>query len=328
MENMNGSFSKWFYLGLVGIVLGLILIYNGKGKNKSKSMENGYFIMILGFIGVVSEWTDFANVLCALLLICIFFILIDKLFLSKTKVAKVDKPHYIYYSYDFFPVLFVVFGLRAFFFEVYEIPSSSMRPSLLVGDFVLVNKYFYGIREPFTNKVLYPINEINRGDVVVFKDKLVRNRDLIKRVIGIGGDKIEYYAKRLTVNGKVLDYTSDGNYTYMENFPGHGDVQLSTDRYVENLFGVSHKIITMSQVPTVVQDQVLIFNDKGNCTYHDNDGFTCIVPKGEYFMMGDNRDNSFDSRYWGFVTNKSVLGKAYYVVANFHEFPNRFWVKI
>ena len=246
MENMSDSFSKWFYLGLVGIALGLILIYNGKGNNKSKSMENGYFILILGFIGIISEWTDFANVLCALVLICTFFIGLDKLFLAKSRMPNQDKPHYIYYSYDFFPVLFVVFALRAFFFEVYEIPSSSMRPSLLVGDFVLVNKFFYGFREPFTNKVFFPVNEVHRGDVVVFKDKLVRNRDLIKRVVGIGGDKIEYYGKRLTINGKVLDYSSDGTYSYMENFPDHGDVELNTDQYVENLFGVKHKIINIS----------------------------------------------------------------------------------
>lgn len=312
--------SKWFYLGSVGIILGIILIYRARGQNNSKIMENGYFIFILGLVGVISEWTDFATVLFFFTIFTGAILIVDKLLLKKKRAANVNPPHYIHYSREFFPVVLGVFILRAFLFEAYQIPSSSMRPDLTVGDFILVNKFTYGIREPITNRVLIPVNDIKRGDVVVFKDQNIHNRDLIKRVIGLPGDKIEYYNKRLTINGQALDYTNAGTYDYVDNVSDNQTLNFHNQRYIENLTGVRHAIITWDEVPPLFAQQVLNFPHKANCTYSGNDGFSCVVPPGEYFMMGDNRDNSFDSRYWGFVPNKDILGKALLVWMNFHDF--------
>lgn len=319
MESMQAGLSRWFYLGLVAIVLGVFLIYRAKGQNKSKTMENGYFIFILGLVGVISEWTDFATVLLIFVVLTGIVLLIDKLFLRKKRGVSANRPHYVHYSREFFPVVLAVWILRAFLFEAYQIPSSSMRPDLTVGDFILVNKFSYGLREPVTNHVVVQVDKIKRGDVVVFKDQNVRNRDLIKRVVGIGGDKIEYTNKRLTINGQPLVYEDNATYDYMDSM---GDKQMNfhNQRFVENLSGVKHSIITWDEVPALFYSQVLDFKGRENCTYQDNDGFTCVVPQGSYFMMGDNRDNSFDSRYWGFVPESAVLGKAIYVWMNFHDF--------
>ena len=326
MEASTQGFSKWFYLGILAIIIGIILIIISKGNNKSKSMENGCFVLILGAVGVISEWTDFATVLFVFVLISGVILILDKLILAKKRQLNAPKPHYVHYSREFFPVVLGVWILRAFLFEAYQIPSSSMRPDLTVGDFILVSKYSYGIREPFTNKVLIPVGEVHRGDVMVFKDQEVKNRDLIKRVIGIGGDKIEYLNKRLTINGVALSYTYNGTYSYTENY-SEGVFNFDDQKYIEDLFGVKHPIITYDRMPSIILSGVKDFPNKKNCIYMDNNAFTCTVPQGEYFMMGDNRDNSEDSRYWGFVPNDAILGKAIYVIINLHDFK-RIWEKI
>lgn len=331
MEMAAQSLSTWFYLGVVATLVGLFLIYKGRGNFKSKLLENGYFILILGLVGIISQWTDFATVLFIFVVVSGSLILVNKLGLIRgIIVEKQDNlsgqtqeqpPHYIYYAKEFFPIVLVVWLLRAFLFEAYEIPSSSMRPDLIVGDFILVNKFTYGIRNPFTNNIMIPVSTIKRGDVVVFKDQTVKNRDLIKRVIGLGGDKIEYYNKRLTINGIALKYEDAGTYDYTDYFSQVGDVDFHTQKYIEDLLGVKHEVITWDQVPPIITKHVRAFPKRNNCTYDvNNDGFTCVVPQGEYFMMGDNRDNSEDGRYWGFVPEQSILGKAMYVWLNFHEF--------
>lgn len=327
MEVISQSLSKWFYLGAISVVIGAFLIFMARGQNKSKRMENGYFLLILGFVGVISEWTDFATVLFIFVIIASIVLVIDKLFLISTREAVTPKQHYVYYAREFFPVVLGVWVLRAFLFEAYQIPSSSMRPDLTVGDFILVNKFNYGIREPFTNKVLIKIDEVKRGDVIVFKDQQVKNRDLIKRVVGVGGDRIEYQNKRLTINGAELKYTPDGTYTYSENYPEVGNFTFYNEKFIEDLTGVKHPIITYDQVPSLNVENVINFPNKSNCIYVNDNGFSCTVPQGEYFMMGDNRDNSADSRYWGFVPNKDILGKAIYVIINLHDFK-RIGIKI
>lgn len=307
--------SIWFYLGLIVTLTGLIIIAKARGQSQSKSLENGYFLLILGGVGIISEWTDFATVLLCFVLITGAILLGYKLLGSKSA----NKPHYVHYSREFFPIVFCVWILRAFLFEAYQIPSSSMRPTLSVGDFILVNKFDYGIREPFTNKVLINIHQVKRGDIVVFKDPTTKNRDLIKRVIGLPGDKIDYTNKKLTINGKALQYSDNGNYTYQEQ-QSNENMTFNDQRLSESLFSVTHSILNWDQVPSVIKEQVLDFKGRDNCTYINNDSFNCTVPNGEYFMMGDNRDDSYDSRYWGFVPDKDILGRAFYILINFHDF--------
>jgi signal peptidase I len=220
------------------------------------------------------------------------------------------QPTWIEYSGSFFPVIALVFFLRSFLYEPFKIPSESMVPTLLVGDLILVNKFTYGIRLPIINKKIVEINNPQRGDVMVFKYPVDNSTDYIKRVVGTPGDKIEYRNKRLSINGKELsyqkqeDYLSDQRLTY--------SLQLT-----EDLTGVQHRILNDGNKPTYEPGGVspMVLGNRA-CQY-DSEGFVCTVPAGQYFMMGDNRDNSADSRYWGFVPDQNIVGKAFFVWMNF-----------
>jgi signal peptidase I len=218
------------------------------------------------------------------------------------------QPTWIEYSGSFFPVIALVFFLRSFLYEPFKIPSSSMVPTLLVGDLILVNKFTYGIRLPVLNKKIVQINDPQRGDVMVFKYPMDMSQDYIKRVIGVPGDKITYENKRLTVNGVEVKYTPLDDYLSDERM-------AYNKQFEENLTGVSHRILNDEAKPTYTRESVFPFAQSENCQYR-YEGFTCVVPAGNYFMMGDNRDNSLDSRYWGFVPDKNIVGKAFFVWMN------------
>ncbi len=218
------------------------------------------------------------------------------------------QPTWIEYSGSFFPVIALVFFLRSFLYEPFKIPSTSMVPTLLVGDLILVNKFAYGIRLPILNKKIIEIGDPQRGDVMVFKYPKDVAIDYIKRVIGVPGDKIVYQNKRLSVNGKDVSYQTLPDYLDDE----HLDY---SKQLTEDLTGVQHRILNDDKSPPITLAGVGDFPNKEMCTYNQ-DGFACTVPAGNYFMMGDNRDNSADSRYWGFVPNKNIVGKAFFVWMN------------
>ncbi|CAN5440603.1 signal peptidase I [soil metagenome] len=224
------------------------------------------------------------------------------------------QPTWIEYSGSFFPVIALVFFLRSFLFEPFKIPSSSMVPTLLIGDLILVNKFTYGVRLPIINKKIIEVNEPKRGDVMVFKYPKDVSLDYIKRIVGVPGDKIVYKNKRLAVNGKELSYKE------MPDFLNQ-DGQLSySKQFSEDLTGVEHKLLNNDDRPSfVINPRDYPYRD--HCTYNA-EGFACTVPAGHYFMMGDNRDNSEDSRYWGFVPDKNIVGKAFFVWMNYDNFPN------
>lgn len=221
--------------------------------------------------------------------------------------ALLKQPTWIEYSGSFFPVIALVFFLRSFLFEPFKIPSSSMVPTLVIGDLILVNKFTYGIRLPIINKKIVEINSPQRGDVMVFKYPNDMSLDYIKRVVGVPGDKISYKNKRLTVNGKNISY---------EPLPDYLDEEHLTyfKQFSENLTGVSHKILNNDRAANYVLNPEA-FPQHELCHY-DLEGFDCKVPAGSYFMMGDNRDNSLDSRFWGFVPDKNIVGKAFFVWMN------------
>jgi signal peptidase I len=171
-----------------------------------------------------------------------------------------------------------------------------------------VNKYAYGIRLPVVNKKIIEVGDPQRGDVMVFKYPKDMSQDYIKRVIGVPGDKITYENKRLTINGKPIEYTPMDDYLDDER-------PLYHKQYMEKLPNTTHRILNMDTKRPLDLGAVDNFPNKEACSY-SYDKFTCIVPEGNYFMMGDNRDNSADSRYWGFVPNKNIVGKAFFVWMN------------
>jgi signal peptidase I len=225
------------------------------------------------------------------------------------EAAMLRQPTWVEYSGSFFPVIALVFVLRSFLWEPFKIPSSSMVPTLLVGDLILVNKYDYGVRLPIINKKIIEVGNPQRGDVMVFKYPKDMSQDYIKRVIGVPGDKISYENKRLTVNGKPVEYQPMDDYLDDERPVYH-------KQFTENLPNAPHRILVMDGRRTLDLGAVDNFPHRENCDY-SYDKFTCIVPEGNYFMMGDNRDNSADSRYWGFVPDKNIVGKAILIWMNF-----------
>jgi signal peptidase I len=230
--------------------------------------------------------------------------------LRARRPAGVKQPWWVEYSVSFFPVILIVFLLRSFLVEPFKIPSSSMVPTLLVGDFILVNKFTYGIRLPVVNRKVVPLNDPRRGDVMVFRYPEDPSLDYIKRVIGVPGDRVEYRNKRLSVNGAPVPLRQVDDYLSKER------MQFSR-RYVETINGVEHEILVEDDAPAFIAPS-RAFPHASNCNYNMN-GLACTVPPGHYFMMGDNRDNSSDSRVWGFVPDENIVGKAFFIWLNLNE---------
>jgi signal peptidase I len=258
--------------------------------------------------------TNFALILFILLVLTGAVTLADKLVFSKHRGHGEPEPWWIEYPKSFFPVILIVFLLRSFLVEPFKIPSSSMRPTLEVGDFILVNKFTFGIRLPIIEKKIIELNQPQRGDVMVFRYPLDPSLDYIKRVVGVPGDEVTYKDKQIFINGKAEPLKADGTYSYLE-----GSLQfVSTRLYEENLEGHVHAVAHLPDVPPVRMGGVRSFPGRENCVYNES-GFTCRVPPGQYFMMGDNRDNSEDSRYWGFVPDDHIRGKAFFIWWNWDD---------
>lgn len=212
------------------------------------------------------------------------------------------EPTYVEYARAFFPVILIVFLLRSFIVEPFRIPSGSMLPSLHVGDFILVNKFSYGIRLPVVNKKAIGTWEPQRGDVMVFRFPRDESINYIKRVVGLPGDQIVYDGKKIYVNGQLMPQKPMGSYVVQQE----GEALYEAARNSEQLDGVTHDILLTSRP------------DYGPMP-------TIVVPPGHYFVMGDNRDHSNDSRYWGFVPEENLVGKAFLIWFSWDSSGNSPW---
>ena len=212
---------------------------------------------------------------------------------NSAKLEEVLKePTLVEYAKSFFPVILAVLLLRSFLVEPFRIPSGSMMPTLLVGDFILVNKYAYGIRLPVMNRKVMELGEPGRGDVVVFRFPKDPRVDYIKRVVGVPGDHVVYRDKTLYINDQKIAQIPEGSYIGV----GSGLSMSGADVRREALDNVKHDILVVPRMRGVETDTV--------------------VPEGHYFVMGDNRDNSNDSRYWGFVPDENLVGRAFMIWMN------------
>lgn len=231
---------------------------------------------------------NFELILFYAIVICGVIALFDIIFLAKKRKQTEKKmPILIDYARSFFPILLVVFLLRSFLYEPFRIPTGSLKPTLNVGDFILVNKYAYGVRLPILHTKIFKNEEPKRGDIMVFRWPPNPSYDFIKRVIGLPGDRISYIDKVLYVNGEKIPQEFIQNSTDIDENGNQWNVALKK----EDFFGIQHDIY-----------QVI---DRVNEDFRD-----VVVPPGMYFMMGDNRDSSADSRYWGFVPEQNIVGKA------------------
>jgi signal peptidase I len=232
---------------------------------------------------------DFALLLFVLLVVSGVIWAVDEIWLVRHRTAAGTAPEkmpwWVEYGRSFFPVILAVFLLRSFLVEPFRIPSGSMLPTLEIGDFILVNKFAYGIRLPVINKKVIDLGNPQRGDVVVFRYPPEPSTDYIKRIVGLPGDRIAYYDKVLHVNGEPVTQR-DAAQKVTEN-------GLELLRLPEHLGAHQYTVQWMPQRPSP-QGEV-------------------VVPAGQYFVMGDNRDNSKDSRYWGFVPDQNLVGKAFFI---------------
>lgn len=236
---------------------------------------------------------DFAALLVLLTFVSGVIWAIDAWFLKPAASGERKEPVVVEYARSFFPVFFIVLILRSFVVEPFRIPSASMMPTLLIGDFILVNKFDYGLRWPVLNSKFISNNLPERGDIVVFRYPEDPSTPFIKRVIGVPGDEIIYYQKTLFVNGKKVDEELIGEYDSY----GSAKMMIGNLAYLEDLPDVSHQIL--------------------KDPHRSSKNVKTTVPEGNYFVLGDNRDNSKDSRYWGFVPEENLVGRAFMIWMNF-----------
>ena len=248
---------------------------------------------------------DFPTIIALLVLATGFIWALDALVLTRRRrsaaravegigegAVEVPPSRIVEYAKSFFPVFLIVFVLRSFIVEPFRIPSNSMMPTLLTGDFILVNKFDYGIRLPVLDTKIVDLGLPQRGDVVVFRFPGDPSTPFIKRVVGIPGDRIAYYDKTLYVNGEPMEQSPLGRYVGI----GSGAVMSGASLRLERIDDVEHQILVQPRAHAVEGE--------------------IVVPEGHYFVLGDNRDNSRDSRYWGTVADDLLIGKAFRIWMN------------
>jgi signal peptidase I len=262
---------------------------------------------------------DFPTIMVALVFVCGAIWLLDVFWLAPSRrkaavsaqdgsgaLVEPEMPKSVEYARSFLPVFLIVLILRSFVVEPFRIPSGSMMPTLLVGDFILVNKFNYGIRLPVLDTKIIDIGVPDRGDVVVFRYPVNPAIPFIKRIVGLPGDRLEYRDKTLYVNGEAMAQTDLGRYVG----EGSGTPFTGAQHRKENLTGAPHEILLVPHRGAL-----------GRTTEWE-------VPEGHYFVLGDNRDNSEDSRFWGFVPDENLIGRAFFIWFNWDWGHGQSWTRI
>lgn len=289
-------------LGLTGVIAGFDTRYaRVKMSEKARHSGRNILVTVLLLFIVYLAIDNFPITLTMIVIVTGLISLSEWLFFSRHRLTGQPRGFILEQSRGFFPVLFLVWIIRSFLIQPYHVPTGSLEPTVLAGDFIAVNQYAYGLRFPIGNVKFVNIGEPKRGDLVLFYAPPNPAIVYVKRLVGMPGDHIVYKDKVLYVNGQEAK----------QSFVGTGeDVEPGMEpqfmvRKQEDLLGIQHDIF---------------IKPEGGQT----DNFDVTVPDGMYFMMGDNRDNSDDSRYWGFVPERNLIGKAVRLLiswdANAHHF--------
>ena len=272
-------------------------------------------IIFIGILYGIWKWLDSMQLPNTISILLVGLVVVCGSFWFYNKFNPSKKNGFTDFFGSLFGVLALVTILRSFVFEPFQIPSGSMEPTLRVGDFLVVNKFNYGIKDPIWQKTLIENGHPERGDIIVFKAPPQPHVDYIKRVVGIGGDTVKYdmASQSLTVTSKdgTVNVFKYENAKPNADFFYHGEIQVEKTE----IGSVTHQILNN---PSPFNYAPYFFKQEGQ-----TDG-EWVVPEGHYFVMGDNRDNSEDSRFWGFVPEQNIVGKATFIWLSLDKKPNEF----
>ncbi|MFH4353927.1 MAG: signal peptidase I [Neisseriaceae bacterium] len=296
------------------------LIDTEKLGNLPPLIDWSFLLLIIAIFCLLSEYMSFATVFLIMSILCGIAWILH--YSYRKKHQEILEPlsiwHFIDYLRGFFLIFAVIFLLRSFLVDLSIIPSSSMRPGLVVGDFVLVDKFHYGIKLPITNRMLLARHPVARGDIIVFNYPLNRKIQYVKRVVGLPGDTVELKDKNLYINGELIAKSALEATSYLENsYNVQVPYSVAVYRYRQSLGNTTFNIYEIPNRPTLDKTNVKPSN---TCQVKSNDYISCHLPPGKFFVLGDNRDNSEDGRYWGFVDEKDIQGRPFFVWMNFKDF--------
>lgn len=334
---MEQQLGLWFYAAIASIIVGVILWFkDSKQRDEngewSNALQWAYILLIMGIAGILLQFFNwsFAALLLTYTAVSGFFWMWRR---AAVKKEEHDANHLRDYLSGFFPIIAVIFVVRSFLFEPFIIPSSSMRPGLIKGDFILVNKFSYGIRVPVLNSVAIETGKVKRGDVAVFNYPLEPDVNYIKRIVAIPGDELIYKDKVLYINGVAENSIANGEYSYADDSNAREIIRVPRFQagFPSDVMEQPYDVLKVAAEPSVRADTWHYFqhltDQKGldhswldSCEYTpDGSAFRCILPENKYFAMGDNRDHSADSRYWGFVDDSLLVGRAGHIFLNFGD---------
>ncbi|WP_425953299.1 signal peptidase I [Ralstonia pseudosolanacearum] len=303
-----------FLYGAVMTVGGPALIAYGRRRGEtdeenSRILSVGYALAICGPLLLLSYLITLPKALLVALAVSGLLLGTDRISIRRRGIRLTTGA--ARYGSDSFLVVAFICALRFFVVEPFVIPSSSMRPTLAVGDFIIADKFSYGLRIPVLNKVILPVGSPKKGDVLIFEFPNDRNKVFVKRVVGTPGDVVDLDGKSLSINGQPIKVGEQSSYAYT-NEEGDG---VAAQRFKEVLGGIHHDVLLQQGKPWVDEMAVESMHPTNGCGISKS-SMRCVVPQGHYFVLGDNRDNSLDSRYWGFVPDSHILGRADVVVVN------------
>ena len=301
-------------------------IFETKNENWIKAAHICMWISIFYFVCIFSGIPvgDFNYLFFFISLWTLVFWIKNKVVWQKESFYKElmnekEKIWWIEWTAGIFPLIFIFFLVRGFIIEPFKIPSGSMEPTFISGDIILVNKFYYNFKTPVFNIHIKKNNPVKAGDVIVFKYPPAPNIYYIKRVVATPGDKIEYFfqTRQLNINDKTVSLSFQKN---AKEYDSKEDVSI----YKEKLYETSHLIQLKLSKKDIIIPTFEGFLNKENCIF-SLEKLVCSIPQGYYFAMGDNRDNSLDSRFWGFVPENNIIGHPQAILINFSNFARFIW---